>query len=243
MGLMQQVAAFQESITRKADYDALAKRQIDEIWSSVSMKDDDLTKLVDIYAGDHLLDEEAAKPLDLDALQKELQKENVDSNNLDEQGLARLSRDVVGVSIEDARGASPHKPAIKASKRGDAKVVKAADGNSLRREKWVLERPKPVDVDDALAVVVEFGDGTAERVVGKQLNLPALLVPPPPKKQWRQVGAVAEGLTAQLLCVRDEVAGAERATYFVEAAFVSTPVSVVGDFRAPPPDSSAIGIL
>ena len=45
MGLMQQVAAFQESITRKADYDALAKRQIDEIWSSVSMKDDDLTKL------------------------------------------------------------------------------------------------------------------------------------------------------------------------------------------------------
>ena len=106
---MQQVAAFQESITRKADYDALAKRQIDEIWSSVSMKDDDLTKLVDIYAGDHLLDDEAAsKPLDLDALQKELQKENVDSNNLDEQGLARLSRDVIGVSIEDARGASPH---------------------------------------------------------------------------------------------------------------------------------------
>ena len=39
MGLMQQVAAFQESICRKADYDALAKRQIDEIWSSVSMKD------------------------------------------------------------------------------------------------------------------------------------------------------------------------------------------------------------
>ena len=117
MGLMQQVAAFQESITRKADYDALAKRQIDEIWSSVSMKDDDLTKLVDIYAGDHLLDDEAAsKPLDLDALQKELQKENVDSNNLDEQGLARLSRDVIGVSIEDARGASPHKPAIKAPK-------------------------------------------------------------------------------------------------------------------------------
>ena len=117
MGLMQQVAAFQESICRKADYDALAKRQIDEIWSSVSMKDDDLTKLVDIYAGDHLLDDEAAsKPLDLDALQKELQKENVDSNNLDEQGLARLSRDVVGVSIEDARGASPHKPPIKASK-------------------------------------------------------------------------------------------------------------------------------
>ena len=68
-------------------------------------------------------------------------------------------------------------------------------------------------------------------------------MPPPPKKQWRQVGAVAEGLTAQLLCVRDEVAGAEKATYFVEAAFVSTPVSVVGDFRAPPPDSSAIGIL
>ena len=68
-------------------------------------------------------------------------------------------------------------------------------------------------------------------------------VPPPPKKQWRQVGAVAEGLTAQLLCVRDEVAGAEKATYFVEAAFVSTPVSVVGDFRAPPPDSGAIGIL
>ena len=148
---MQQVAAFQESICRKADYDALAKRQIDEIWSSVSMKDDDLTKLVDIYAGDHLLEEESAKPLDLDALQKELQKENVDSNNLDEQGLARLSRDVIGVSIEDARGASPHKPAIKASKRGEAKVVKAADGNSLRREKWVLERPKPVDVDDALS--------------------------------------------------------------------------------------------
>ena len=48
---------------------------------------------------------------------------------------------------------------------------------------------------------------------------------------------------AQLLCVRDEVAGAEKATYFVEAAFVSTPVSVVGDFRAPPPDSGAIGIL
>ena len=243
MGLMQQVAAFQESICRKADYDALAKRQIDEIWSSVSMKDDDLTKLVDIYAGDHLLEEEASKPLDLDALQKELQKENIDSNNLDEQGLARLSRDVIGVSIEDARGASPHKPAIKASKRGEAKVVKAADGNSLRREKWVLERPKPVEVDDSLAVVVEFGDGTAERIVGKQLNLPALLVPPPPKKQWRQVGAVAEGLTAQLLCVRDEVAGAEKATYFVEAAFVSTPVSVVGDFRAPPPDSGAIGIL
>ena len=244
MGLMQQVAAFQESITRKADYAALAKRQIDEIWSSVSMMDDDLTKLVDIYAGDHLLDDEAAsKPLDLDALQKELQKENVDSNNLDEQGLARLSRDVVGVSIEDARGASPHKPAIKASRRGEAKVVKAADGNSLRREKWVLERPKPVDVDDSLAVVVEFGDGTAERIVGKQLNLPSLLVPPPPKKQWRQVGAVSEGLTAQLLCVRDEVAGAEKATYFVEAAFVSTPVSVVGDFRAPPPDSGAIGIL
>ena len=107
----------------------------------------------------------------------------------------------------------------------------------------MLERPKPVDVDYLLAVVVEFGDGTAERVVGKQLNLPSLLVPPPPKKQWRQVGAVAEGLTAQLLCVRDEVAGAEKATYFVEAAFVSTPVSVVGDFRAPPPDSSAIGIL
>ena len=63
----------------------MAKRQIDEIWSSVSMKDDDLTKLVDIYAGDHLLDDEEAKPLDLDALQKELQKENVDSN-LDEQG-------------------------------------------------------------------------------------------------------------------------------------------------------------
>ena len=243
MGLMQQVAAFQESITRKADYDALAKRQIDEIWSSVSMKDDDLTKLVDIYAGDHLLEEESSKPLDLDALQKELQKENVDSNNLDEQGLARLSRDVVGVSIEDARGASPHKPPIKASRRGEAKVVKAADGNSLRREKWVLERPKPVDVDDSLAVVVEFGDGTAERIVGKQLNLPSLLVPPPPKKQWRQVGAVSEGLTAQLLCVRDEVAGAEKATYFVEAAFVSTPVSVVGDFRAPPPDSGAIGIL
>jgi len=113
----------------------------------------------------------------------------------------------------------------------------------LRREKWVLERPKPVEVDDSLAVVVEFGDGTAERIVGKQLNLPSLLVPPPPKKQWRQVGAVAEGLTAQLLCVRDEVAGAEKATYFVEAAFVSTPVSVVCDFRAPPPDSSAIGIL
>jgi hypothetical protein len=37
--------------------------------------------------------------------------------------------------------------------------------------------------------------------------------------------------------------GAEKATYFVEAAFVSTPVSVVGDFRAPPPDSGAIGIL
>merc|ERR1711871_185989 len=185
-----------------------------------------------IYAGDHLLDDEASKPLDLDALQKELQKENIDSN-LDEQGLARLSRDVIGVSIEDARGASPHKPAIKASRRGEAKVVKAADGNSLRREKWVLERPKPVEV----------GDGTAERIVGKQLNLPSLLVPPPPKKQWRQVGAVAEGLTAQLLCVRDEVAGAEKATYFVEAAFVSTPVSVVGDFKAPPRDSGAIGIL
>ena len=50
----------------------------------------------------------------------------------------------------------------------------------------VLLWPKPVDVDDALAVVVEFGDGTAERIVGKQLNLPSLLVPPPPKKQWRQ---------------------------------------------------------
>jgi len=100
MGLMQQVAAFQESICRKADYDALAKRQIDETWSSVSMKDDDLTKLVDIYAGDHLLEEEASKPLDLDALQKELQKENVDSNNLDEQGLARLSRDVISVSMK-----------------------------------------------------------------------------------------------------------------------------------------------
>ena len=74
----------------------------------------------------------------------------------------------------------------------------------------------------------------------------ALLVPPPPKKQWRQLGAVSDGLTAQLLCVRDEVANAEKATYFVEAAFVSNPVSVVGDFKAPPraaPDSSAIGIL
>ena len=45
----------------------------------------------------------------------------------------------------------------------------------------MLERPKPVDVDDSLAVVVEFGDGTAERIVGKQLNLPSLLVPPPRK--------------------------------------------------------------
>ena len=170
-------------------YDALSGQQyssplssampenLNSDWSSVSMKDDDLTKLVDIYAGDHLLDDEAAsKPLDLDALQKELQKENIDAN-LDEQGLARLSRDVVGVSIEDARGASPHKPAIKASKRGEAKVVKAADGNSLRREKWVLERPKPVDVDDSLAVVVEFGDGTAERVVGKQLPMRTRIPP------------------------------------------------------------------
>jgi len=44
------------------------------------------------------------------------------------------------------------------------------------------------------------------------------------------------------LCL-DDVANAEKATYFVEAAFVSTPVSVVGDFRAPPPDIGAIGIL
>jgi len=28
-----------------------------------------------------------------------------------------------------------------------------------------LLRPKPVEVDDLLAVVVEFGDGTAERIV------------------------------------------------------------------------------
>ena len=65
-------------------------------------------------AGRATPDPHPGRALDLDALQKELQKENIDSNNLDEQGLARLSRDVVGVSIEDARGASPHKPAIKA---------------------------------------------------------------------------------------------------------------------------------
>lgn len=244
MGLMQQVAAFQESICRKADYEALAKAQIEEIWSKVSMKDADLTKLVDIYVGDHLLeDDEPAKPLDLDALQKELAQQEKENVPLDEQGLARLSRDVLSVAIEDARGASPAKPAIDASKKGEPKVVKAADGNSLRREKWVLDRPKPVEVDDALAVVIEFGDGTVERLVGKSLGLPALLIPPPPKKQWRQIGAVSEGLTVQLLCVRDEVENAEKATYFLEALFVSTPISVVGGFQAPPRDSGAIGIL
>ena len=47
--LMQQVAAFQECITRGADYAAIAKRQIDEIWTAASMHDDDLKALVDVY--------------------------------------------------------------------------------------------------------------------------------------------------------------------------------------------------
>ena len=56
-------------------------------------------------------------------------------------------------------------------------------------------------------------------------------------------GEFSSSNAAQSWWSRDEVAGAEKATYFVEAAFVSTPVSVVGDFRAPPPDTGAIGIL
>mmetsp|Transcript_1503 Transcript_1503/g.4396 ORF Transcript_1503/g.4396 Transcript_1503/m.4396 type:complete len:543 (-) Transcript_1503:1108-2736(-) len=76
--LMQQVAAFQECITRGADYAAIAKRQIDEIWTAASMHDDDLKALVDVYAGDDVLGadgDDAPGTLDLDKLSAELETE------------------------------------------------------------------------------------------------------------------------------------------------------------------------
>ena len=94
-----------------------------------------------------------------------------------------------------------------------------------------------------LAVVVEFGDGTARthrrqaaQFAGAARAAASEEAVAPGRRRRRGPHGAAR-------CVRDEVAGAEKATYFVEAAFVSTPVSVVGDFRAPPPDSGAIGIL
>ena len=142
------------------------------------MKDDDLTKLVDIYAGDHLLDDEASsKPLDLDALQKAPEGEHRREFGRAGPRAAVRRRDQCLYRRCARRVAA--QTGHQSFQRGDAKVVKAADGNFFEERGAVLERPKPVEVDDSLSVVVEFGDGTAERIVGKQLNFPALLVPPP----------------------------------------------------------------
>ena len=107
----------------------------------------------------------------------------------------------------------------------------------------MLERPGLVEVDDSLAVVVEFGDGTRSASSASSSIYHRCSCRRPRKSSGARSAPSPRARRRSSSRARDEVANAEKATASVEAAFVSTPVSVVGDFRAPPPDSGAIGIL
>ena len=131
----------------------------------------------------------------------------------------------VALHLEDARGASPARPSVAATpSSGDAKVVAADDGATFLRRKWTLDGPVKCAGDDGLVLRVCFAGGVERALASGPLGLPGALDPPPPKKLWRQLGAVADGLAAQVLLKCDvPLPGATAPTYRADALFVSTP--------------------
>ena len=235
--LLQQVAAFHEAINRKADFEAVAKRQLETIWASADVASDDLKQLVEVYAGDAALglDDDAAGSiansvgaLDLDKLMKDLDGKQAapdGENDARAANVAVPTTPPVALHLEDARGASPARPSVAATPSpGDAKVVAADDGATFLRRKWTLDGPVKCAGDDGLVLRVCFAGGVERALASGPLGLPGALDPPPPKKLWRQLGAVADGLAAQVLLKCDvPLPGATAPTYRADALFVSTP--------------------
>ena len=237
--LLQQVAAFFEAIHRGADFEAVAKLQLETIWADADMASDDLRALVDVYAGNAALGmdddddamgqfTDAMGKLDVDKLAQDLGVPDKRKEENKENAAPRAGPGaVVDVFIEDERGASPARPAttLARSDGAEPKVVEADDGTKFARVKYALPQPLRCTLDDALALVVAFEDRPPERITSGPLDLPKKLMDPlPPTKLWRQLGAVADGLAAQILFkVEAPLPNATCPSYRADAVFLSTP--------------------
>ncbi|KAH8069541.1 hypothetical protein JL721_5847 [Aureococcus anophagefferens] len=141
--LLQQVAAFHEAINRKADFEAVAKRQLETIWASADVASDDLKQLV-----------EAAPDGENDARAANVAVPTTPPVALHLEGRAR------------ARRPSPRRRA------GDAKVVAADDGATFLRRKWTLDGPVKCAGDDGLVLRVSFAGGVERRRVLLKCDVP-----------------------------------------------------------------------